>query len=210
MSTKRSAPVAPEDPGGTRARILDAAVSWAAVTGFRKLSMDEIARQARVGRATLYKYFPGRDALIAATVQTELARFSRDVQTVIGWREDPDDRLIYGFAHAYRLLRQHPALSTILKVNPQVILPYIVGDSYALNLGRAFVEAALNIDDIPGPARSEFAEHVTRAIHTLILIPSTVIDLDSPDGPEDYARCFLIPVKTHLIANVSNQRDEQK
>ncbi len=38
--------------------------------------MDEVARRARVGRATLYKHFPRRDALIGAVVQTELASSS--------------------------------------------------------------------------------------------------------------------------------------
>lgn len=38
--------------------------------------MDEVARRAHVGRATLYKHFPGRDALIGAVVQTELAKSS--------------------------------------------------------------------------------------------------------------------------------------
>jgi len=37
--------------------------------------MDEVARRARVGRATLYKTLPGRDALIGAVVQSELAKF---------------------------------------------------------------------------------------------------------------------------------------
>ena len=37
--------------------------------------MDEVARRVDVGRATLYKHFPGRDALIGAVVQTELAKF---------------------------------------------------------------------------------------------------------------------------------------
>lgn len=60
----------------TRSRIMDAPLPLAALTGLRKLSMDEVARYAKVGRATLYKYFPGRDALIAAFVQQELARFS--------------------------------------------------------------------------------------------------------------------------------------
>ncbi|WP_157121951.1 TetR/AcrR family transcriptional regulator, partial [Nocardia violaceofusca] len=54
-----------------RTRIIEAVVSLAATTGLRKLSMDEVARSAGVGRATLYNYFPGRDALISAAVESE-------------------------------------------------------------------------------------------------------------------------------------------
>jgi len=56
--------------------------------------MDEVARRAHVGRATLYKHFPGRDALIGAVVQTELAKFFAEVQSVVERYDDPDERLM--------------------------------------------------------------------------------------------------------------------
>ena len=59
--------------------------------------MDEVARRARVGRPSLYKHFPGRDALIGAVVQTELAKFFAEVQSVVERYDDPDERLVHGF-----------------------------------------------------------------------------------------------------------------
>ncbi|BBZ14419.1 hypothetical protein BST20_15810 [Mycobacterium branderi] len=182
---------------------MDALLPLAALTGLRKLSMDEVARYAKVGRATLYKYFPGRDALIAAFVQQELARFFADVGHIVERYDDPDERLIHSFAHAYRYLRYHPALSTILRVNPQILLPYVITEaSEALDLGRQFVESTVGADELPDPERAQFGEHVARAIHTLILIPSSVMGLDAPDGPENYARRFLVPVKNSLAATL--------
>ena len=53
--------------------------------------------------------------------------------------DDPDERLVHGFAHAYRLLSHHPAVSPILRLNPEIFLPYVIThDSYALNLGITF------------------------------------------------------------------------
>ena len=100
--------------------------------------MDEVARRARVGRPSLYKHFPGRDALIGAVVRTELAKFA-EVQSVVERYDDPDERLVHCFAHAYRLLSHHPAVSRILRLNPESFLPYVIThDSYALNLGITF------------------------------------------------------------------------
>lgn len=45
-----------------------------------------------------------------------------------------------------------------------------------------------------------FAEHMARAIHSLVLTPGGVLGIDGPDGPENYARNFLLPVLRHLIA----------
>ena len=142
--------------------------------------MDEVARRARVGRATLYKHFPGRDALIGAVVRTELAKFA-EVQSVVERYDDPDERLVHCFAHAYRLLSHHPAVSRILRLNPESFLPYVIThDSYALNLGITF-RRIIPVEGRPLRAtRTQYAEHVARAFHTMILIPRPNSDSKSP------------------------------
>ena len=101
--------------------------------------MDEVARRARVGRPSLYKHFPGRDALIGAVVRTELAKFLAEVQSVVERYDDPDERVVHGFPHAYRLCSYCPTVSPILRLNPEIFLPYVIThDSYALNLGITF------------------------------------------------------------------------
>ncbi|GAA1028475.1 MULTISPECIES: TetR/AcrR family transcriptional regulator [Amycolatopsis] len=186
---------------GTRQRILDAAVDMAARTGLRKLSMDEIARTAKVGRATLYLHFSGRENLVSAMIEDQLAQFLGDVREVLERYDDLEDRLIFGFAHAFRLLRANRALRTVLEINPQILHPAILGDSHALRLGRTLVESTMGAEDLPAETRSLFAEHVARMFHTYILIPSTLADLDAPGGAEDFARQFLVPVRNHLLGN---------
>lgn len=188
-------PATSADGADTRARILDGALQLAAITGLRKFSMEEIARQAKIGRATLYLYFKGRDALISALVQSELARYFAGIQVVVDQYDSSDDRLVHGFAQAYRLLRHHPALTTVLRVNPEILLPYLIAeDSLALNLARGFVDSTFDDEDLPQAVRAPFAEYLSRAIHSLILIPGGALNIDSPEGPENYARMFLLPV----------------
>jgi AcrR family transcriptional regulator len=201
MRKPGAATSAVDKTAAARARIFDAVSSWAASTGLRKLSMDEVAHRARVGRATLYKYFPGRDALIEAFVHHELATFFAEVQATVERHTEPDERLVHGFAHAYRLLSRHPAIGPVLRLNPELLLPYVIGEqSYALDLGRSFVDTMTPAGDLPDHVRAAFAEYVARAFHTLILIPSTVFGLDEPDGAEDYARNYVLPVKHHLAS----------
>ncbi|MBC7299689.1 MAG: TetR/AcrR family transcriptional regulator [Nocardia sp.] len=185
----------------TRRRILAAAVEMAETTGLRKVSMDEIARRARVGRATLYLHFSGRDNLISAMIDDQLARFFADVQTVLDRYDSGEDRLIYGFAHAFRLLSGNAALRTVLAVNPEILQPAIIGDSQALLMGRILVESAMGTEDLPAESRSLFAEHVARMFHTYVLIPTKLIDMAVPGIAEDFARQFLLPVRDHLLAN---------
>lgn len=163
--------------------------------------MEQIARTAKIGRATLYLYFNGREALIAALVEAELARYFADIQSVIDRYQDTDDRLVHGFAAAYRGgLHHHPAFTTVLRVNPELLTPYLIADnSTAMELARAFVYSAVREGELPDDVRAQFAEHVARAIHSFVLIPpGGVLELDSADGPEDYARRFLLPVRRAL------------
>jgi len=58
--------MAPEP--GARDRILAAAVEMVGAQGLRTLSMDELADRSGVSRATLYRLFPGKGALLAALI----------------------------------------------------------------------------------------------------------------------------------------------
>jgi AcrR family transcriptional regulator len=59
-----------EPPPKVRGRILDTALELVGRHGLAELSMDELAAQAGVSRATLYRLFPGKDALFAELVRS--------------------------------------------------------------------------------------------------------------------------------------------
>ena len=60
--------VAPEP--GARERILAAAVEMVGAQGLRALAMDDLADRAAVSRATLYRIFPGKGALLTGMLET--------------------------------------------------------------------------------------------------------------------------------------------
>lgn len=78
MATKRSQPAQRKpraDAERNRARILEVAKD--AFTQFgAEASLDDIAKQARVGAGTLYRHFPSREALIEAVYRTEVEKLA--------------------------------------------------------------------------------------------------------------------------------------
>jgi AcrR family transcriptional regulator len=62
-----------------RDALLDAALGVFARFGFRKTSMDEVARAAQISRQGLYLHFPTKEDLFRATVQHILGRVTRGV-----------------------------------------------------------------------------------------------------------------------------------
>jgi AcrR family transcriptional regulator len=88
-----------EPPPKVRGRILDTALELVGRHGLAELSMDELAAQAGVSRATLYRLFPGKMALFAELVR----RFSpfepiAAVLQIMGNR--PPAEVIPAVAHA--------------------------------------------------------------------------------------------------------------
>jgi TetR/AcrR family transcriptional regulator, mexJK operon transcriptional repressor len=68
------------DAGNARVRrILAAARTLFLKHGYGETSMDAIARQAAVSKATLYPYFDGKDALFAALIMTECRHLSDEI-----------------------------------------------------------------------------------------------------------------------------------
>ena len=57
-------------PPTVRSRILDTALELVGRHGLAELSMDELAATAGVSRATLYRLYPGKEALFAELVRT--------------------------------------------------------------------------------------------------------------------------------------------
>jgi AcrR family transcriptional regulator len=63
------------DAQRNRARILEIAKRAFTRSG-ANVSLDEVARQARIGAGTLYRHFPTRDALLEAVYRTEVEKLA--------------------------------------------------------------------------------------------------------------------------------------
>src|SRR5262249_55600516 len=82
------------EPGPeTRERLLEAALDLLARDGLAALSMDEVAEQAGVSRATLYRLFPGKQALFAELVRG-YSPFERIAETVEAFFDDPPEEVM--------------------------------------------------------------------------------------------------------------------
>jgi len=81
------------DDSTRRAAILDAARKRFAYYGFSKVTMDEIAADIGMGKASLYYYFPTKESLFQEVVKEESAQFLNDIQALIDKNMKPCDML---------------------------------------------------------------------------------------------------------------------
>jgi AcrR family transcriptional regulator len=73
--------------------VLDATASLVADSGLSSVTMSAIAATTGIGRATLYKYFPDVDTILASWHQRQVARHLGELETIAARPGAPLDRL---------------------------------------------------------------------------------------------------------------------
>lgn len=113
-------------PAEPRDRVLAAVVAVAGRTGLGGLTVDEVAREAGVGRASVYRWFPGgREQLVDEGVTWEVGRFLRRLGEAVQAAADLRERLIVGLPFAHRAIVEHQVLQRLLATEPGGLLPQL-------------------------------------------------------------------------------------
>ncbi|WP_198359627.1 TetR/AcrR family transcriptional regulator [Streptomyces fildesensis] len=98
-----------------RTAILDAAASLVSERGLASVNMSQIAAQAGIGRATLYKYFPDVGAVLLAWHEQQIRAHLDHLAAVRDHHHEPQARL-EAVLHAYAALlheRHHGELAAL-------------------------------------------------------------------------------------------------
>lgn len=185
MSVERTASDRPA--GGTRARatrerILQATYDCVARWGLGKTTVEDVARQAGLSRATLYRYFPGgREELMAAAVAWENARFFGRLYEAVSDSTSLEEVMERGLLFAHRAIREHEVLQRILETEPERLLPTLTLESRGtLDLVSAFLLPYLEGHELaPGMTAPEAADFLGRMVLSHIGSPGRW-DLDDP------------------------------
>lgn len=192
-------------PDAITTRILDATLEQAELVGIRRMTMEDVARRSAVGRATLYRRFPTKDALIDALVLAEARRYLDGSAQARSRAATLEDRLVYGTVFTVTFLREHTLLKKLLRTEPETILPSLTIDAGAILDFATDHSAALLRTDLYGtsattPAQERHlrtvAELHTRLTLSFIVTPHTGIKLTTIGDTRAYVRTYLLPMVT--------------
>jgi AcrR family transcriptional regulator len=184
-----------DDRSSTRVRLVDGALCCLARQGIAKTTVDDIARSAGLSRATAYRLFPrGKEGILAAVVETEVARLFSALAVAMGEAADLEDVLVAGMVESARWLRDHEALSYLLEHEPGAVLPFITFGGFdrvmgvASDLGAPFFARWLEPEQA-----SRAAEWAVRIVMAYCSDPSPHADLSDPSDTRALVRAFVLP-----------------
>ncbi len=178
-----------------RVRIIDGTLSCLARYGTAKTTVDDIARQAGVSRATVYRVFPGgRDEILGAVVDTEMARLFSALGVRLGEARDLTGALVGGIVEASSRIRNHAALGYLVANEPEIVLGHLAFDESDRLLTTASQFTAPFLARWMTPAEAErVAEWATRIVLSYAIAPSPRTDLTDPADAERLVSTFMIP-----------------
>ncbi len=174
-------------------RVLDAARRCVDRWGLAKVTVDDVAAEAGVSRATLYRLFPGgKDILFEALRGRELAEFFEGMRCQIVDSDSLVDFAVQVSVYALREMRNDQHLATMMATQEGAALksltveglPQIlrVAAQYIVPLASRFLR-----DD----EAEIFVEILARLIISNFLAPSQHFDLSDPVSAERVITPFV-------------------
>lgn len=172
-------------------RILDAARRCVDRWGVNKLTIDDVAAEANVSRATLYRIFPGgKDVMFDALRVRELGEFFAGMRSSIEPVESLLDFVVKASVYATREMRADEHLTMMMSTEEGTALKSLTveGMPRILNVASQYMTPFLT-EFLPLADAEVLVELLARFVISFFLAPSTHFDLADPES----ARTFFAP-----------------
>jgi AcrR family transcriptional regulator len=177
------------------ARVLNSAKACVERWGIAKVTIDDIANDAGVSRATLYRMFPGgKDVLFDSLRVRELEDFFTRLTSQIDHAEGLEDLLVRTVVSATRELREDQHLAVMMASEPGDTLGQLTVDGLPRIIRVATVFLVPLVDPyLPRRESARLVELLARLVISYFLAPSDQVDLGDADSARTFITTFILP-----------------
>ena len=176
-------------------KILDAAKVCCARWGIAKVGVDDIAAEAAVSRATLYRMFPGgRDVVFDALRVRELEEFFTRLKAGVEGAETLEDLVVRTVVVATVELRADDHLALMLMSEPGDTLSQLTVQGLPRIIRMASLFLAPLVDSYIGRTDgARLVDLLARLVISYFLAPSDHVDLGDEASAASFIRTQILP-----------------
>jgi AcrR family transcriptional regulator len=181
-------------------RVLDSALACVARVGIAKTTLDDVAKEAGCARATVYRAFPGRQALTQAVLDREIAAVARRVFDAARDAETLAEAIEAVILTAAITFKTHAALGFIIEHEPELVAPQLSFDrGSALLTSAGTVVAPAFARFLPLDRAERLGEWVARITLSYLCNPIDHGHLDEPAFVHQLVADFVLPGVTRTV-----------
>lgn len=154
--------------------ILRAAADEVAAVGLRRTSLTDVARRAGVSRMTVYREYGDAPTLWRSLLTAEIGQVVAEAdQAALASARTGRERLVTAVVEAVDRLAEHPLVTRVLELDPELILPFVVD---RLGAGQQLATARLRELLAAGIADGSIRRcDVAAAAHLLLLLAQSFV-----------------------------------
>jgi len=166
--------------------------------GISATGMKEVADAAGVARSTVYRYFPGRDDLLVATIKGEMELLNARIRRKLAKYPNPADQLVEGLIVAIKEVPRRPLLRAVFASEEDGRARHAIWSSdvivrFGEELMDHFIRPARDAGLLQDNVRPEvLVEWVYRLLLSFLTLPSNWIRSDAQLRATLHA--LLVPV----------------
>jgi TetR/AcrR family transcriptional regulator len=175
-------------------QILDAARVEFETYGLRRANMDSVAKRAGVGRSTLYRRFPNKEALFAEVVRHQGREFLRALDAAIDGC-GPKAAVVEAFAATAQLAHRMPLVARLLDSEPEALFTpgtapggALLREEFSARIATALKRCGSTMEQDDLLAVSEILQRVAIS---MVLFPGGQFDLADTAAVRRYAERHL-------------------
>ena len=180
-----------------RERLLDAAEACLQQFGPQKTSMEDVARAAGMSRATVYRYFENRDALLLGVASRQAASLAADAMGYLAQFDDIRDWLVEGLLYTLRELPKRPVFASLVtSLDSRSGTTLFLGSNGMIEIGVNVLRPMFDMAKQQGVVREDLdlellIEWLLRVLWTYLNAPSQVAH--DEEGMRRLFSMMLIP-----------------
>lgn len=183
----------------TAERILDVALTLFLEFGYRRTTMETVARRLGVSRVTVYRYHADKAALFQAVMLREVQRESFQIEQRLATLSIEENPVVEGFVLAVRLARQHALIRRLIDTDPEWLVLHMTLQGgamlqFAMAAASAFLHQPKFRDWLKIPDLDLAGEMFVRLLMSAILTPGGILTSDDDDELRKVASYLVQPL----------------